>query len=736
MANRQPPHGSRIQAVSGVEEGHKQPIWDHDDVEAQPESPTNLQRDTSSNRLHAHQFSFDVGTGPVHYPSPHHSGSLGGSVNGRSSARNGDGDQAGRHTALIVDDSVAEETSVGLRLSSDMAITIKFLDVKYKVLLKPQRASWWKPQVKRSKVVEKEILHGVSGFVQPGEVLAMMGPSGSGKTTFLNILGGRTGKNVTGSVTYNDINYTKALKRKIGFVTQDDLFFPHLTVRETLMYAALLRLPKDLSRAQKIRRADDTIEELGLMRCKNTIIGGQFLRGISGGERKRVSIGHEILIDPSVLLLDEPTSGLDSTTALRIVQLLHRLALSGRTVVTTIHQPSSRLFHSFDKLLLLAEGHSIFFGKASLAMPYFDSVGFRPQFAVNPADFLLDLANGTTQDISLPPELASQDAKWNDKPMPEQQSDVKQFLTRSHQQLMEPIVRKEVEGLPVASQELRNNILQKRQWSATWLQQFSVLWTRGLKERWHEYLSWLRFVIALALICGCLWFDSKLYSPTDVQDQVGFLFFLAIFWGFFPLFTAVFTFPQERAILAKERASDMYQLSSYFMSRTLSDVPLEFVLPVIFLLIAYFMANLRSDAGIFILTLLAIFLNISGLGLFMGAAVMDVKKATTLASVVLLTFMLAGGYYLQSIPVFIKWVKYLSFNYYAYKLVMKVQYDPEQTYNCGPGSQMCSIQEAPSLRNVNLSDSAWNDAWPLLIMLVGWRVCAYFALRRMKTGVF
>ncbi|CAI5516887.1 unnamed protein product, partial [Closterium sp. Naga37s-1] len=406
-----------------------------------------------------------------------------------------------------------------------------------------------------AEVREKEILHGISGSVAPGEVLAMMGPSGGGKTTFLNVLGGRFKQgNMAGTLTYNDLPYSKALKRKLGFVnqddiffprlilretliyaavlrlpkeltslspspwfpllllslgfvTQDDIFFPHLTVRETLMYAAVLRLPKELSWADKVQRADETITELGLDKCRNTVIGGPFLRGISGGERKRVSIGHEILINPSMLLLDEPTSGLDSTTALRIIQVIQNLAKSGRTVVTTIHQPSSRLFHAFDKLLLLSEGNAIFFGQAADAMVYFGRLGFEQLFAMNPADFLLDLATGTTADVRLP-GVFGESEEWQEKSVLEQQHDVKE-------------------------------------------------------------------VTALGFICGMLWFGSERNTATEIQDQVGLLFFISMFWGFFPLVAAIFTFPQ------------------------LYDLPMEWLLPTLFLLIAYFMASLKLTAGAF-----------------------------------------------------------------------------------------------------------------------------------------
>ena len=241
---------------------------------------------------------------------------------------------------------------------------------------------------------EKMILKGITGMVQPGEVLAMLGPSGSGKTTLLTALGGRLGGRLAGTISYNGKPFSNAMKRNTGFVTQDDVLYPHLTVTETLVFTALLRLPNGLSKEEKIQHAEAVITQLGLTKCNNSIVGGERLRGISGGERKRVSIGQEMLINPSLLFLDEPTSGLDSTTAQRIVSTLWELSNGGRTVVMTIHQPSSRLFYMFHKVLLLSEGNPLYFGRGSEAVDYFSSIGYSPMVVMNPADFLLDLANG------------------------------------------------------------------------------------------------------------------------------------------------------------------------------------------------------------------------------------------------------------------------------------------------------------------------------------------------------
>lgn len=290
---------------------------------------------------------------------------------------------------FFIDSKESKPKDFGLVL-----ITIlQFEDVGYSIKVTNSKSSCF---VTSEPKTSRTILNGVTGIAKPGELLAMLGPSGSGKTTLLTALAGRLPGKITGIMTYNGHPFSSYIKRKTGFVTQDDVLYPHLTVGETLTYAAMLRLPKELTGHEKVEQAEMVMAELGLLARRDSMIGGPLLRGVSGGERKRVSIGQELLVNPSLLLLDEPTSGLDSTTAQRIVATLRGLALGGRTVVTTIHQPSTRLYQMFDKVLVLLDGTPIYSGRANQAMDYFGSIGYVPGYNyVNPADFLLDLANGT-----------------------------------------------------------------------------------------------------------------------------------------------------------------------------------------------------------------------------------------------------------------------------------------------------------------------------------------------------
>ena len=183
-------------------------------------------------------------------------------------------------------------------------------------------------------------------------------------------------------------------------------------------------------------------------------------------------------------------------------------------------------------------------------------------------------------------------------------------------------------------------------------------------------------------------------------------------------------------MLIKERSSGMYRLSSYYFARTAGDLPMELVLPTIFVTVTYWMGGLKPSLVTFVLTLLIILLNVlvsQGLGLALGAILMDVKQATTLASVTMLVFLLAGGYYIQHIPPFIAWLKYISFSHYCYKLLVGVQYSVNEVYECEIGMR-CKVMDFPAIKCVGL-DNKWWDVAALTIMLVGYRLLAYMALR-------
>ncbi|KAI4184405.1 MAG: hypothetical protein L6R41_004757 [Letrouitia leprolyta] len=242
----------------------------------------------------------------------------------------------------------------------------------------------------------KQILSGVQGIALPGQLMAIMGASGAGKTTFLDIL---ARKNKRGATTGNFyVNGEKILDNEyrsvIGFVDQDDTMLPTLTVHETIMTSALLRLPRDMGTPAKEQRVYEVEKQLGIYGIKDQLIGSEEGkgRGISGGEKRRVGIACELVTSPSILFLDEPTSGLDAFNAFNVVECLVTLARTyNRTIIFTIHQPRSNIVALFDHLVLLAKGRTVYSGPFSRCQSYFDHIGYPCPAGFNIADYLVDL---------------------------------------------------------------------------------------------------------------------------------------------------------------------------------------------------------------------------------------------------------------------------------------------------------------------------------------------------------
>lgn len=241
---------------------------------------------------------------------------------------------------------------------------------------------------------DEHVLKGVSGFANPNEVTVIMGASGAGKTTLLNILSGRFKTSshivISGNVTVNsqsvkNINYGY----HSAYVTQDDILLPSLTVRESLMFSTGLRLSG--TKTEHKQRVDKILKDLLLERISENVIGSVTNKGISGGERRRVVIGIELITDPHILILDEPTSGLDSYTADVVFNLLIAQAKKGRTVISTIHQPSTAIFEKIDRLILLSEGCTVYQGSTKDSRKYFSSLGCVCPRYINPPDYYMRL---------------------------------------------------------------------------------------------------------------------------------------------------------------------------------------------------------------------------------------------------------------------------------------------------------------------------------------------------------
>ena len=229
-----------------------------------------------------------------------------------------------------------------------------------------------------------------------------MGPSGSGKTSLLQAIAGRIKADkkikLKGRRYLNNEQIDGDIQIPSAFIPQESNFFPHMTVKETLDFRVELKLGKKLGKSARDDLVTDLMNSLALTKSAHTKVGNAKVRGVSGGERKRLSIACEMIGSPSVIFLDEPTSGLDSFQAEQVIQTLRKLADDGHTVVAVIHQPSQKVFSLFDDLLLLSEGKLMYFGEVKKARTYFEDIGYGASKEVGTAEHVLDCISKITGD--------------------------------------------------------------------------------------------------------------------------------------------------------------------------------------------------------------------------------------------------------------------------------------------------------------------------------------------------
>lgn len=238
----------------------------------------------------------------------------------------------------------------------------------------------------------QKILRDVTGTIPRGTMTGVMGGSGAGKTTWLRLMRGKAN---SGTVKINGwAKDMKKYKKLTGFVPQDDIVLPELTVRENILHSARMRLPSSWNDRAIQDYVDSLIACLSLSHVQDSIVGDVRKPVISGGQRKRVSVGIELAAAPMAIFLDEPTSGLDAASAASIMRLLKAISLLGVTVIAIVHQPRADIFMAFDQLLLLAQGSQMYAGETEEVVPYFEDLGYRFPIHSNPADVIMDIITG------------------------------------------------------------------------------------------------------------------------------------------------------------------------------------------------------------------------------------------------------------------------------------------------------------------------------------------------------
>ncbi|KAL9228802.1 hypothetical protein vseg_004342 [Gypsophila vaccaria] len=447
--------------------------------------------------------------------------------------------------------------------------------------------------VKKSK--RSTILEGVSGYAEPGKVLAIMGPSGSGKSTLLNALAGRLLPNMkqSGEILINGRDQVLAVGAS-AYVTQDDILMTTLTIREAVYYSALLQLPESMTRSEKIYRAENAIKMMGLQDAANTTIGGRTTSGISGGQRRRVSICLEILTRPQLLFLDEPTSGLDSAASYHVMTYIIKLASQEQTtVVASIHQPSSEVFELFQTLCLLSYGKLVYFGHTSAAIKFFAENGFPCPSMRNPSDHYLGIINNDF-------EPGEEGEKSTENAI--------SILWNSYKSSDEYL---KIQNLICTMREHKGARLERRR-QANFITQCRVLIKRSSVNMYRDASYYRLRLVMYVVVCTCLGsiFQNLDNSYASIQPRSsftaftsGFLTFMAI--GGFP------SFVEDMKLFGRERLNGHYNVSAFVISNTLSSIPFLLMISIIPGSICYYISDLQKGFDRFLYFFLIMFAGMS-----------------------------------------------------------------------------------------------------------------------------
>ncbi|KAL2565411.1 hypothetical protein AAZV13_19G105800 [Glycine max] len=586
----------------------------------------------------------------------------------------------------------------------------------------------------------KKLLNRITGFAEPARIMAVMGPSGCGKTTFLDSITGRLPVNVvvTGNIL---INGKRSLySKEVSYVAQEELFLGTLTVKETLTYSANTRLPSKMSKEEINKVVEETIMEMGLEDCADTRIGNWHCRGISNGEKKRLSIGLEILTQPHVLLLDEPTTGLDSASAFYVIQSLCHIALNGKIVICSIHQPSSETFDLFDDLLLLSIGETVYFGEANMALKFFADAGLPFPSRRNPSDhFLLcinldfDLLTSALARSQLDLPSSSNSALGTKK------AEIRETLIRSYKGSGIMInARRRIQQLkPNEEQKIKPNIGS----SATWWKQLCTLTKRSFVNMTRDIgYYWLRmvFYILVGITVGTLYFHigTANNSILDRGKCVSFIygFNICLSCGGLPFFI------EELKVFYGERSKGHYGEAAFVVSNIISSFPFLVLTSLSSGIIIYFMVQLHPGLTNFAFFCIDLFCCISVVEccmMIVASVVPNVLMGLGTGTGVIVFMMMPSLLFrpLQDIPKFF-WrypMSYLSFTTWAvqgqYKNdMLGLEFDPLL-----PGNpKLTGEQVLTLLFGVPLNHGKWWDLTALIILLIVHRLLLFLALRYSK----
>ncbi|KAJ5237121.1 hypothetical protein N7489_007212 [Penicillium chrysogenum] len=566
----------------------------------------------------------------------------------------------------------------------------------------------------------RDLINDISGDVQHGELVALMGPSGCGKTTLLNVLARRAasaGAKVLGETYVNDAQMdSRNFQRVTSYVEQEDVLIGSLTVQETLKFAADLSLPSSVSKRERMDRIRTLLEAFGIQNQANTLVGTPIRKGISGGQKRRVSVAGQLITNPKILFLDEPTSGLDSTASFEVMSYAKELARANNLlIIASIHQPSTTTFNLFDKLLLLSAGKNI----------YFSGIGYPIPAQTNPAEFILDTVSSDFASSKEEDRVGVIQAAWANS------SEAKSL-------------ERQVSERVGSTEKPVNKASTEEQTRPGTVSITMALLHRSFVKSYRDVIAYgirIAMYLGLAIMMGTVWL--RLHPSQDsIQPFINAIFFGSAFMSFMAV-AYVPAFLEDRATFTKERANGLYGVTPFIVSNFLIGLPYLFLISLLFSIVSYWLSNFQPTAEAFFTWVMWIFLDLvaaESLVVLMTSIFPNFVISLALVAFANGLWMSVGGFMVTQniLNPFWKYVfHYIDYQAYVFQGMMVNEFS-KRNYSCGAGCRCMwatDLEDQCLIRGTGVLESygyatGRTGKWVgiLLGIIAGYRVLGWIAL--------